>query len=117
MLPPERRHLSWVHGLGNRLPRAMTIDLTIKVRTATCMVAQAGGIALLSEAAALLFVAEVIVHGPSNPLPTAEIPFHYLHGNVAREGTEFAPIRRPWNGAALRTSGGDRALGSAAGHD
>src|SRR5271157_2869698 len=43
------------------------------------------GIALLSEAAALWFDAEVIIHGPLNPLLAAEIPFGCLHGNVAQK--------------------------------
>ena len=43
------------------------------------------GIALLSEAAALWFDAEVIIHRPLNPLLAAEIPFGCLHGHVARK--------------------------------
>src|ERR1039458_2472425 len=42
-------------------------------------------VALLSEAAALWFDAEVIIHGPLNPLLAAEIPFGCLHGNVAQK--------------------------------
>jgi len=42
-------------------------------------------IELLSEAAALWFDAEVIIHGPLNPLLAAEIPFGCLHGNVAQK--------------------------------
>ena len=42
-------------------------------------------VALLSEGAALWFDAEVIIHGPLNPLLAAEIPFGCLHGNVAQK--------------------------------
>ena len=43
------------------------------------------GIALRSEAAALWFDAEVIIHGPLNSLFAAEIPFGGPHGNVAQK--------------------------------
>ena len=43
------------------------------------------GIALLSEAAALWFDAEVIIHRPLNPPLAAEIPFGCLHGHVAQK--------------------------------
>ena len=43
------------------------------------------GVALLSEAAALWFDAEVIIDGPLNPLLAAEIPLRCLHGNVAKK--------------------------------
>src|ERR1019366_4464545 len=42
-------------------------------------------VALLSEAAALWFDAEVVIHGPLNSLLAAEIPFGCLHGNVAQK--------------------------------
>jgi hypothetical protein len=47
------------------------------------------GVALLSEAAALRFDAEAIIHGPLNPLPAAEISFGCLHGNVTQKELDF----------------------------
>jgi hypothetical protein len=47
------------------------------------------GIALLSEAA-LWFDAEVIIHGPLNPLLAAEIPFGCLHLKLATLPLEFS---------------------------
>jgi len=50
------------------------------------------GIALLSEAAALWFDAEVIIPGPLNPLLAAEIPFGCLLGNPV-EGERDSAVK------------------------